>query len=119
MGGIEYALAGFFNSGWEVTALAEYLFDERRTLINSRSDNDLFLGTRINLNDIPGTVVEAGFFMDRSGTDQLMQIEASRRFGPHWRGALTARHFERVPTEPFLDFLRDESMVRLSLQRFF
>lgn len=119
VGGIEYALAGFFNSGWEVTALAEYLFDERRTLINSRSDNDLFLGTRINLNDIPGTVVEAGFFMDRSGTDQLMQIEASRRFGPHWRGALTARHFERVPTEPFLDFLRDESMVRLSLQRFF
>lgn len=117
--GFEYALPRFFSTGWDVTALAEYLFDERRTLINSRSDNDLFVATRISLNDIPGTVFEAGFFMDRSGNDHLMQLQASRRFGQNWRGAVTARHFERVPTEPFLDFLRDESMVRLSVERYF
>lgn len=117
--GFEYALPRFFETGWEVSALAEYLYDERRTLINSRSDNDLFVASRISLNDIAGTELLAGFFMDHSGNDHLMQIEASRRFGQHWRGTLTARHFERVPGEPFINFLKDESMVSFQVERFF
>jgi len=117
--GVEYTTADPFGRGWDVTALAEVLYDDRRTLINSRSDHDLFLGTRLSVNDIAGSLIEAGLFVDRAGNDHAMQVEAGRRLGNAWRVAVTARHFERVPREPFITFLRDESMARISLTRFF
>lgn len=119
VGGFEYALPTFFNTGWDVSLLAEYLFDERRTLINSRADNDVFLATRLGLNDIAGTQVLAGFFFDRSGKDHLVQIEASRRFGADWRASLTFRHFEQVPGDTFTGFLDDEDMIRVTVERYF
>jgi hypothetical protein len=119
VGGFEYTLPRFFDSGWDVGLLAEYLYDERRTLINARFDNDLFLATRVGLNDVAGTQILAGYFMDRRGDDQLLQIEASRRLGAHWRAELKLRHFEQVPGNDFTAFIDDEDMISLSVERFF
>jgi hypothetical protein len=119
VGGFEYTLPRFFNTGWDVGLLAEYLYDERRTLINARFDNDVFIGSRVGFNDVAGTQLLAGFFVDRRGDDQLLQIEASRRLGADWRARLKFRHFEQVPGDDFTAFIDDEDMVSLSLERFF
>lgn len=119
VGGFEYTLPTFFMTGWEVGLLAEYLYDERRTLINARADNDLFIATRIGFNDVAGSQLLAGFFMDRQGNDHLLQIEASRRLGADWRAALKLRYFDQVPGDDFTAFIDDEDLISLTLQRFF
>lgn len=119
VGGFEYTLPRFFETGWDVGLLAEYLYDERTTVINNRFDNDVFLATRIGFNDIAGSQLLAGFFFDRRGDDHLLQLEASRRLGADWRATLTWRHFDRVPGDALTGFLDDEDMLRLTLERYF
>lgn len=118
--GFEYTFSDVGGFGWDVGALAEYLYDEQDTLLSTRADDDVFLGLRVGLNDIASTQLLAGFFFDRdSGKDHLLQIEASRRIGANWRAALKARHFEQVPGDALTGFLDDEDMLSLTLERYF
>lgn len=118
-GGFEYTLPDWFETGWDISALAEYNYDERADFLTTRYDNDAFVGTRFGFNDEAGTQILAGGLVDRSGKDQLWQIEASRRFGDAWLGSLKLRVFEQVPQEGFTGFLEREDMLSLKLERFF
>jgi hypothetical protein len=117
--GFEYSLGDITGRGWDIGLLAEYLYDQRRDLLSRRFDHDVFLGTRVSLNDVAGTLVLAGFLFDESGDDHLLQIEASRRLGDAWRLSGKFRLFEKTGDDPFTGFLADEDMLSLSLERFF
>lgn len=78
VGGFEYTFVGVFDSFWDVGALAEYQYDSRGEESQSSAQNDLFVGTRLALNDAEGTEILLGISQDldynsvRSG-----RIEAS------------------------------------------
>lgn len=117
--GFEYSLGDITGRGWDIGLLAEYLYDQRRDLLSRRFDHDVFLGTRVSLNDVAGTLVLAGFLFDESGDDHLLQIEASRRLGDGWKLSGKFRLFEKTGDDPFTGFLADEDMLSLTLERYF
>jgi len=61
VGGFEYTFYGIGDSSADVGLLLEYLYDDRNDVSPpTASDNDLFVGTRLALNDSDDTSVLAG-----------------------------------------------------------
>lgn len=118
--GFEYTLPRFFDTGWSVGLLAEHLFDERdEDVIAQRFSNDLFFGTRVQLNDLADTLILAGAIVEPDFGNRLFAVEASRRFGQSWRVTLDVRVFDDLPEDPLVDLLDGQNRVRLQIQRFF
>lgn len=119
-GGVEYTLSGILDSAWDMGLLAEYLWDERgKSQFSSPFDNELFLGTRLAGNDIAGTEILAGGAVDLDTQSTFFTVEASRRFGPDWKGVLELRAFSAVPTgDPLYSFSRDD-YLSVELIRYF
>ena len=117
--GFEYTFWGVFGSSVDVGALGEHLWDERGEAGPSAFQNDVFLGTRIALNDAQDTSVLAGAILDTENDGRSFLIEASRRFGSSWILEAEVRTFDGAePTDP-LSFLRSDDYLQISLQRHF
>lgn len=118
--GAEYTLPGFFATGWDVSALFEYLYDERdNDVFTQRFTDDLFFGTRLSLNDLAGSVVLAGVIVEPDFGNRLFSLEASRRLWGDWRLTADVRVFSDLPDDPLVDLIDGQDRVRLLLQRFF
>ncbi|MFA5940970.1 MAG: hypothetical protein WC809_16565 [Sinimarinibacterium sp.] len=119
VGGFEYSFSGFFDTAWDVGLLAELLYEDRDSLLDTRYDHDGFVGLRVQLNDIASTMLLGGVLFDRSGEDRVFQLEGNRRLGEDWRLNLKWRDFSAVPRDQLSNFLADEDMLSMSLERFF
>lgn len=117
-GGFEYTFGNVKNSGADIGVLAEYLWDER-DLGASPLDEDVFVGSRLALNDVQSTEVLGGAIVDtESGTTALL-VEASRRVGASWKVELEGRAFVNVDeVDPFYAFRRD-SHFEVRVRKFF
>ncbi|MEX2481945.1 MAG: hypothetical protein WD928_13900 [Gammaproteobacteria bacterium] len=119
IGGFEYTFVGVFGSAADIGALAEYHFDERGRRTPTPFNNDLFVGTRVAMNDIADSQLLGGIISDLDGTGHLLNIEASRRLGNHWKVELELRMFLDVaPNDSLRPFHRD-SLVQLEILRYF
>lgn len=118
--GLEYTAPTFFDTGWGVGLLFEYLFDERdEDVLAQRFANDLFFGTRVSLNDLADTQILAGAVVEPDFGNRLFAIEASRRFGANWRVTLDTRLFDDLPDDPLVDLIDGQNRLRLQVQYFF
>lgn len=117
--GFEHTLGDLFGSGIDLGLLAEYLYDERGSLLGSRFDDDWFGGMRIGFNDIAGTQILAGGIVEPDGSNRLFSIEASRRIGNNWRVALEGRVFSDIQDDDPLSFFADQDHLRLEFVRYF
>lgn len=80
--GVEYTFFGVRASAADVGVLFEYLYDGRdRDAPPTVFDNDVFLGTRLALNDASDTSLLAGAVVDIDTRELFVNVEASRRFG--------------------------------------
>jgi hypothetical protein len=121
VGGFEYTLFGIFETAADLGLLAEYLYDGRdedRAPATS-ADDDIFLGTRLALNDEQDTAVLAGAVVDRKSQATLFFVEAERRLGDSWRIELEGRVFLNVPGDDPLSGIQDDDFFTLRLTRFF
>ena len=121
VGGFEYTLFGILGTDADLGLLAEYLYDGRdqiRAPAMSAND-DIFLGTRLALNDAQDTAMLAGTTIDRSSQATLFFVEAERRLGDSWKIELEGRFFLNVPGGDPLAGLRDDDFITLRLSRFF
>ncbi len=118
-GGLEYTLPGVFGSGLDVGLLAEYLYDERGDLALSPFEDDLFVATRLALNDVDGTELLSGVVVDRETGASLINVEGSRRLGDRWRVSLEVRSFVGVPRADFLYGFSADDHLQLEVSRFF
>jgi hypothetical protein len=118
-GGFEYTFFGVFDSAMDVGILAEYLFDDRHDHAGTPFENDLFLGMRLALNDIHGSQALIGVIRDLDDGAKIFSVEASRRFGEHWKLELEARLFSDVPRDDVLHGLRNDDFVELDLRYYF
>jgi len=116
-GGLEYTFFGLGGGRSDVGVLAEYVYDERGDdpEMTSLFDNDLFLGMRFTPNDLAGTQVLVGVMQDLGDDENALSIEASRRFGSHWRLSLEAWFFLDAPEDSVISYLRDDDFVRMEL----
>ena len=92
VGGFEYTLYQVAESAADVGILLEYQHDGRNELEPfTTADNDLFVATRIALNDVQDTTVLAGLAWDTRTDETFLNIEVERRFGRNWLGELRIR----------------------------
>lgn len=119
-GGFEYTLYGVMGSAADLGLLAEYLWDERGESAPTPFQNDLFLGGRLALNDIPGTTLLGGAVVDLDNDGAFINIEASRRLGSDYALSIEARVFSNVdPRDTTLYPVRNDDYLQLELTRYF
>jgi len=120
VGGFEHTLYQLLDSDADLGLLAEYQFDGRDDSAPvTVADNDLFLGSRLTLNDVQDTAVLAGTIVDTKNGSTRAILEAERRIGDDWKVELESRLFlianDRDPTAIF----RDDDLLTLRLTRYF
>ena len=120
VGGFEYTMYQLGNSSSDVGLLLEYQYDGRDEFEPvTISDNDVFVGTRLALNDIQDTAVLAGFSYDTDTGETFVNIEAERRFGEDWFGELRVRAFSGAEQGDTTYWLQKDDYVQVSVSRYF
>lgn len=115
VGGFEYTLYQIFESNADLGFLAEFQYDGRadnRDAPSVISDNDLFVGGRLALNDEASTAVLAGIIVDITNGTTLGTVEAERRLSNHWKMEFEARLILHTDeSDPVHAVRRDSSLT--------
>jgi hypothetical protein len=131
--GFEYTFTGAFDSVADIGLLMEYSWDQRGEGDNSNNDihnkennattasaqNDIFLGSRIALNDAQSSELLMGFGTDLDHSASTFLIEATRRFGDNIKASLDLRILQSSEINDQLYSLRKDDYMQLSLEWFF
>jgi len=117
--GFEYTFGNIANKGWDLGIIGEYLFDNRDELALSSLQNDIFVGSRLALNDVQSTEILFGGIFDLEHSSRLFSVEGSRRFGQSWKAEIEVRLFDEIDQTEFLYFVREDSFLQLSLAKYF
>ncbi len=120
VGGFEYTMYQVSDSSADVGMLLEYQYDGRNEFEPvTIADNDVFVGTRLALNDIQNTAILAGFSYDVDTGETFINIEAERRFGDNWFGELRVRAFSGAKPGDTTYWLQKDDYVQLNIARYF
>ena len=123
VGGFEYTMSNLGNSGLDVGLIGEYSHDSRgvgdpAAPLTSVSffDDDLFVGSRLALNDVQSSELLGGVIIDVHFGSMAWLIEASRRVGESFTMDFEVRAFSRADAEDPLYVFRRDTFVQLGLQ---
>jgi hypothetical protein len=119
VGGFEYTFYGVWGGAADVGVLAEYQYDERGMDGLSPFDNDLFLGTRIALNDTQSSDLLLSTIIDLDTAGTIVSLEASRRLGSDWRLSVEARAFVGLAEDDPAYWFGKDDYVQVELAWFF
>lgn len=120
VGGFEYTFFGINDSAADVGVLLEYLYDGRNALSPpTGSDNDLFVGTRLALNDSDDTSMLAGVAVDLDTRELFLNIEAERRFGDKLSVELQLRAFMNAEPGDALFAVEQDDYLQLRLSWYY
>lgn len=117
--GVEYTFGNVNRKGLDIGILAEYLYDNRRELSFSSLDNDLFIGSRIALNNEASTELIFGVFKDLSKSSFIGRAEASQRLPKDFKLSLNIQFFAKVDPSEFVYLFRNDSNVEVEVIKFF
>jgi hypothetical protein len=117
-GGFEYTFVGAAGSAMDVGILGELAYDERESMATTPFNNDVMAGLRLAVNDAASTEMLAGVIHDLDNSSRIFTLEASRRFGDHWKGVVETYWFSLQP-EDILYSLRDDDYISLELVYYF
>ena len=120
VGGFEYTFYQVGRSAADVGVLLEYQYDGRNELEPfTTADNDIFVGTRLALNDIQDTSLLAGIAYDTVTGETFFNVEAERRIGNSIALELRARAFSGAgPQDVTYAVVRDD-YVQIQLAKYF
>jgi len=120
VGGFEYTFFQVRQTAADVGLLLEYQYDgrdEREPF--TVNDNDIFVGTRLALNDTQDTSVLAGVAYDVDTGETFINVEAERRFGDDIAVELRMRSFAGAqPGDVTWSVSRDD-YVQLQIAKYF
>jgi hypothetical protein len=120
VGGFEYTFYGVRDSAADVGVLLEYLYDGRNGLSPpTASQNDLFIGARLALNDANDTSVLAGVAVDLDTQELFLNIEAERRFSDSLSVELQLRTFMNAKPGDALFLLERDDYLQLRLSWYY
>ncbi|SDE25209.1 hypothetical protein [Kordiimonas lacus] len=123
VGGVEYTFYGVTDAGADLGVLVEFQYDGRSSdpllAPQTIADNDIFIGTRLALNDAEDTDFLGGIVVDVEDGSMSGLVESSRRFGANWVGEIEGRFFMNTDADNLLYGFRRDSHVMLRLTRYF
>ncbi|NOX99179.1 MAG: hypothetical protein GXP30_05530 [Verrucomicrobia bacterium] len=118
-GGFEYNFYNILDSGADVGAIVEYLYDSRGDKAPTPYNHDLTLGLRLTFNDVDSTDLLFGFVQDVTTSARAIIVEGSTRFGNSVKATLEGGAFFDAPnSDPFYGF-RNDSYIKLELAKYF
>jgi hypothetical protein len=118
--GFEYTVVGALGSVWDVGLIAEYLYDSRGNNSQTIGQNDMFLGTRLALNDADSTEILFGVTQDLDNSDVYnAKLEASSRLTNHLSWRIDGWLFENDTPDDLLYFGRKDDFIEVSLEYYF
>jgi len=115
--GVEYTFYQAFDSAADVGVLVEYLRDGRGPgAPPTVFDDDVFVGTRIALNDTQDSQLFAGAVVDRNHGATAVRFEAERRLSERFKVEVESRLFLGTGADDVLrSFARDDfAVIRLA-----
>ena len=118
--GAEYTFVGIFGSVYDLGALSEYSWDERKLKATSPFQNDVFVGARLVLNDMSDSQLLLGFTsdLDDSNTRGIF-AEAATRIGSNITANIEVRYFDSNNPRDIFFGLRDDSFIQIGLEYYF
>ncbi len=117
--GLEYSQYGVFESKADLGWLVEYSWDERGKTAPTTFQNDIFLGTRLAVNDVDSSELLMGLGYDLDFHSSSFIIESSTRFGDSIKVSLDARFFSAKKTGDPLYFFRNDDHIQLTAQYYY
>lgn len=123
VGGFEYTLYQIVNTQADLGLLLEVSRDGRDDDFTVAPptvlDDDIFVGTRLALNDTQSSELLAGVVVDRNDRAYQLSVEAEHRLGDRWKLELESRWFLNTRKSPVLSAFKQDSHVTLRLSRYF
>nr|VFJ52781.1 MAG: hypothetical protein BECKDK2373C_GA0170839_103729 [Candidatus Kentron sp. DK] len=120
--GVEYTRYQLFDSNADLGLLVEYLYDGRDmddpqnpVAPVTPFDNDLFLGTRLSLNDVKNTTLLAGVMTDLETDERFFSVEAERRINNNISAELLLRVFDGDEPNGAFSGIKEDDYVQFSL----
>ncbi len=114
--GGEYTFYSAFGTDADITLLAERIKDSRGINATNSLQNEIFLATRVSLNDVQGTQLTASTISDREYESKTLNFEFKRRLSSEWNFELEATHIlEADPNDPHQYPIRNDDFVDLRL----
>lgn len=117
-GGFEYTFSGVASTGMDIGVLGEYVYDERGPL-KAVLNKDVSFGFRWALNDFNNTALLGLVIQSVETSRRLLYIEASHRFGDHWKATLEYHGYLDQPKTDLLYDFRQDDYVRMALYYYF
>ena len=114
--GFEYTWGNFYK-GADLGVLIEHLTDSRDLIdLTTPFENDIFIGSRLALNDENDFQLLAGVIFDLEYSTKFLNVEASRRLSNSFQVSLENRSFIDVDKEDgFVTNFKTESYTQLEL----
>ena len=118
-GGLEYTFYGIKDSNTDMGILLEYHYDDRDSAATTPFQDDLFIGTRIALNDVQSTDLLVGAIIDINTGGSALVLESTRRIGESWKLEVQIRGFVNAnESDPIYGFRKDD-MLQIELFKYF
>ena len=119
--GVEYTFFQAFESDADVGLLTEFLYDGRdeEDAPPTVFEEDVFVGTRLALNDTQDTTALLGAVFDPGEGSTAIFFEAERRIGDSWKVELETRIFTGVGNSDPASAFENDDFVLLRLSHFF
>ncbi len=121
VGGFEYTFFQVAESDADIGLLAEVHLDGRDEDRDPPTifDNDLFIGSRLALNDVDDTQALIGAVIDAEDGSLSLFLEAERRIGDSWKIEAEARLLGNIDDKNTLAPFKRDSFLNFRLSRFF
>ena len=118
-GGLEYTFYGIKGTNADAGILLEYHYDDRGSKASTPFEDDLFIGTRIAMNDVRSTDLLTGAIIDVDTGGSALVLEATRRIGDSWKIEVQIRAFVNAETGDPLYGFRNDDMLQIELFKYF
>ncbi|MBE9532232.1 MAG: hypothetical protein IME98_05450, partial [Proteobacteria bacterium] len=112
--GLEYTFSGFASTKMDVGILAEWLYDDRGSSATTPMENDIFVGTRLALNDMSDTNILVGLVQDLSDNARYFFVEGNRRLTDRIRATIEGRIYD-LPSDDRFNSTKDDDFIMLEL----
>lgn len=113
--GFEHTTVNWLGTVWDFGLLMEYAWDSRD---EASGQNDIFVGTRIALNDAQSTELLAGGGLDLDHHAYSLIVEASRRLGDSYKLSVDLRYFDASASDGLSQLALDDHL-QLTIERYF
>ena len=117
--GLEYLINNLFENKWDLISFIEYHNDDRNNDSTDVFQNDLFLATRLNFNNIDGTEILTSITLDTDGGGNTSTLELSSRITDNIRVTGSYNSYWSLNNKDILHSFRRDNYFSINIINYF